>query len=83
MPRVSGLNSLPVRIRTGVRTLRSPVINGKHVITLYISRNRTSRGVSPHDDLSIRLIMYARKEAVRDWAPSQQKCQCKQGSFSF
>ncbi len=39
------------------------IINGKHVITLYISLNRTSRGVSPHDDLSIRLIMYARKEA--------------------
>ncbi len=26
----SGLNSLPVRIRTGVRTLRSPVVNQQH-----------------------------------------------------
>ncbi len=32
-------------------------------MTLYISLNRTSRGVPPHDDLSISLIMYARKRS--------------------
>ncbi len=45
------------------------IINGKHVITLYISLKWTSRGFSPHDDLSLRLIMYARKESVQDGAP--------------
>ncbi len=32
------------------------IVNSKHVIKLYFSLNRNSRGVSPHDDLSIRLI---------------------------
>ncbi len=30
----SGLNSLPVRIRTGVRTLRSPVLESRYALKL-------------------------------------------------
>ncbi len=33
----SGLNSLPVRIRTGVRTLRSPAIGG-YLYVLYVQQ---------------------------------------------
>ncbi len=32
-------------------------------MTLYISLNQTSRGVSPHDDLGIRLVIYARNRS--------------------
>ncbi len=32
----SGLNSLPVRIRTGVRTLRSPVLYGNEITSIYM-----------------------------------------------